>query len=120
MTCADNANALAAKGEPHGQHTPIDKTEAEVPLFFGTVAEVFRNDTVWIEKCVLCSLEPDAMLAPVQQVLSAVPFKADIWRRMARLPYKSMVVTFRLEVPKSFSRELRYSRHLIEQPIEGI
>jgi len=76
MTCADNANALAAKGEPHGQHTAIDKTEAEVPLFFGTVAEVFRNDTVWIEKCVLCSLEPDAILAPVQQVLSAVPFKS--------------------------------------------
>ena len=84
------------------------------------MSKVFGNQTQRIQKCALGKFEPDAMLAPVQQVLSAVPFKADIWRRMARLPYKSMVVTFRLEVPKSFSRELRYSRHLIEQPIEGI
>lgn len=54
-----------AKCESNGDDVLINGTKTKIPLFQVAVAKVFKNDSLAIQKCLLCQHEADAVLGSV-------------------------------------------------------
>ena len=75
ISCTIDANNVATICKPDGQNTFSDTSHAVIPAFFGTMCGVFRNNTVGIKKCLLCSQKRNAVLGLVFFILFLVPLK---------------------------------------------
>ena len=75
ITCAIDANYVATVCKPDRQNTFTDTSHAVIPIFFSTMGNVFRDNTVGIKKSLLCGQKRNAMFGLVFLVLFFIPFK---------------------------------------------
>jgi len=63
ITCSINANNITTVRKPDGQYAFANTSPAVIPVFFGAMGNVFRDDTVRIKKSLLCSQERNTVFA---------------------------------------------------------